>query len=122
MTQRLRWPGIDVAVVALFAAVGRLSHEEGLTLGGWLHTAWPFLVGLAVGWSLVIGLKRPPASLPAGVIAWAATVPTGMVLRQLTGEGTATSFVIVATLVLGVGLLGARALGRAGSARAPRRR
>lgn len=122
MTRRLGWLGIDIAVVALFAAVGRLSHEEGLTPGGWLHTAWPFLVGLAVGWVLVSVRGRPPASLATGVIVWAATVPTGMVVRQLTGEGTATSFVIVATIVLGVGLLGTRTLSRAGSARAGRGR
>ena len=44
---------------------------------------------------------------------WVATVAVGMVLRSLTGQGVAVSFVVVASVVLGVLLLGSRLVWRA---------
>ena len=41
---------------------------------------------------------------------WVASVAGGMLLRRVTGEGTAVSFVVVATVVLGAALLGWRAV------------
>ena len=41
--------GIDVILVLVFAAVGRGSHGEDV-IGGLADTAWPFLLGLLVGW------------------------------------------------------------------------
>ena len=35
---------VDVALVLLFATIGRFSHEEGLTVSGVLGVAWPFVV------------------------------------------------------------------------------
>ena len=101
----MRWLGIDVVLVLLFAAIGRLSHDEGLTLGGWAHTAWPFLAGAVLGW-LVVGLRgRDPRSVASGVAVWLCTVLGGMVLRQLSDQGTALPFVVVALIVLAVFLL-----------------
>jgi len=45
-----------------------------------------------------------------GVTVWFATVLVGMVLRRATGQGTAASFVVVASVVLALFLLGWRAL------------
>lgn len=108
------WLPIDVLAVLLFAAVGRSSHEEGLSVLGVLETAGPFLVGLAVAWSVLIAVGRPrgwqPAHLLPGLLVWVDTVALGMVVRRITGEGTATSFVVVATIVLGLLLLGPRLL------------
>lgn len=95
---------LDLVVVVAFAALGRRSHEEGGGLAGVADTAWPFLVGLVLGHVLV----RGSVTLRAGVVTWVATVAVGMVLRQLTGDGTALSFVLVATGFLGAGLLGGR--------------
>lgn len=98
----------DVLAVLLFAAVGRRSHAEGLTAAGVLGTAWPFLTGVAVGWLLTRAWKRPTAVTPVGVGAWLAALLVGMLLRRVTGEGTAWPFVVVATVVLAALLLGWR--------------
>lgn len=103
-----RWLALDAVLVIAFATIGRRSHEEGLTLGGIAHTAWPFLAGVAVGWALLVVRRVPAASLAAGLVVWPATVVVGMLLRALTDAGTAPSFVVVATVVTGVLLLGWR--------------
>ncbi len=103
---------VDLVLVAVFAAIGRASHQESLTPGGWAQTAWPFLTGAVVGWVVVAATGRPGSSLTAGAVVWVATVALGMVLRQLTGQGTAPAFVVVATVVLGVLLLGSRLVWR----------
>ena len=100
----------DVALIALFAATGRRSHAEGVTAAGIADTAWPFIVGAATGWILSRGWRRPAAVAPTGVVVWIAAVTVGMLLRRLTGSGTAASFVLVATVVTGVLLLGWRVL------------
>ena len=42
----------DIVGVLVFCTIGRRSHAEGLTVAGVAETAWPFLVGTAVGWLL----------------------------------------------------------------------
>ncbi|WP_400999770.1 DUF3054 domain-containing protein [Agromyces sp. GXQ0307] len=101
---------LDVMLVVLFAGIGRASHGEVVDAGGVWETAWPFLVGLAVGWLLVRGWRRPLAVRPTGVAAWVAAVAVGMLLRLATGGGAALAFVVVATATLGLFLLGWRAI------------
>ncbi|WP_181312572.1 DUF3054 domain-containing protein [Nocardioides campestrisoli] len=100
---------LDFVAVLIFAALGRRSHEGDDGLLAVVDIAWPFLVGALVGHLLlraVPALRRlSPARLPAGLVVWPSTVVLGMVLRQLTGDGTAWSFVAVATGVLGVAML-----------------
>ena len=101
----------DLVLVILFAAVGRASHEEGNPVVGALSTAWPFLVGTAIGWLVVRVLRRSwPLAVGPGITVWFATLVFGMLLRQLTGQGTAASFVLVAAVVLALFLVGWRAL------------
>ncbi len=103
--------GIDVVFVLVFAAVGRASHDEGNAVVGVLATAWPFLVGLAVGWALVRTLShRWAVDVGTAISVVVSTVVVGMFLRAVTGQGTAPSFVLVATLVLAALLLGWRAV------------
>jgi hypothetical protein len=102
---------LDIALVVVFAAIGRASHAEAGSVVGTLATAWPFLVGCWVGWLVVRVLRhRWPVDLGPGVTVWFATVLFGILLRHLTGAGTAPSFVVVASVVLAVFLLGWRAL------------
>ncbi len=102
---------LDIALVLVFAAIGRASHEESNPVVGALLTAWPFLVGVGLGWVVVRVLRRQwPVAVAPGVTVWFAAVGVGMVLRRATGQGTAVSFVIVASVVLAVFLLGWRAL------------
>lgn len=103
---------IDVVLVLVFVLIGRGSHDEGFTLLGTLITVWPFLVALAVGWVVMRAWRSPRAVAWTGVGIWVVTVAVGMLLRVVSGQGTAPSFVIVATIVLGVFLVGWRALAR----------
>ena len=107
------WLLVDLLLVAVFAVVGRISHYGSFTLGGWWTTAWPFLVGTVVAWALLTVARRPPAAITSGLLVWLGALVGGMVLRQASGQGTATAFVVVATLVLGALLVlprvGARA-------------
>lgn len=102
---------LDVVLVVVFAAVGRASHAEGVTLSGVVQTSWPFLVGLAVGWALVRWRSGDwPAHLGHGLTVWGCTVVVGMLLRVATGQGVAPTFVLVAAAVLAAFLLGSRVL------------
>ncbi len=112
---RLQWLAyllVDVIAVLVFCAVGRRSHDEGLSLGGVATTAWPFLAGTAVGWLASRAWRRPTAVVPTGVIVWLSTVVVGMLLRKATSAGVAASFVVVAASVTAVLLLGWRAVAR----------
>ena len=104
------WLGIDVVAVLIFCALGRRSHDEGVDVSGLAATAWPFLVGTALGWLLSRGWRRPTALVPTGVVVWMSTVLVGMALRAATSAGVAWSFVAVASTVTAVFLLGWRAV------------
>ena len=111
----------DVACVLLFCSIGRRSHAEGLTALGIAETAWPFVTGTGIGWLAARAWQRPTALAPTGIIIWLCTVVIGMVLRKASSQGTAVSFVVVATLSTAILLLGwrlgAAALARRGSRR-----
>lgn len=98
----------DVVFVVIFATIGRASHERGLTALGVLETAWPFLAALAVGWLVTFAWRAPLSVVRTGLPVWVITVLGGMVLRAITGMGTALPFVIVATLTLLLLLVGWR--------------
>ena len=103
---------LDVFVVVLFVAIGRRNHEESGAFRSVIETAAPFLIGLAVGWAATRAWRRP-MQLLTGLTIWPITVLVGMIVRNLVFDrGTATSFVIVATIFLGVTLVGWRALTR----------
>ncbi|MGC4962773.1 DUF3054 domain-containing protein [Gordonia sp. DT218] len=113
---------IDLVAVTVFVLIGRSSHEEGLAVVGVLQTLWPFAVGAAAGWSIAYVFShvrssdwfghdfRPEQIVPAGVVIWFCTVVVGMILRYLLHQGVAVSFIIVATISLGVFLIGWRAV------------
>jgi hypothetical protein len=103
------WLGIDVASVLMFCAVGRRSHDEGLNVAGIASTAWPFLSGTVLGWLASQAWRRPTAVVPTGVVVWLCTVAVGMLLRKATSVGVAASFVVVASSVTALLLLGWRA-------------
>lgn len=111
----------DLIAVTVFVLIGRADHERGFAITGVLQTLWPFVVGAAAGWSIVyvfshvgssdwFGHHFRPERLPAGTVIWICTVVVGMILRVLLHQGVATRFVIVATIALGLFLLGWRAV------------
>lgn len=114
---------LDALFVLVFAVIGRASHEE--DPGGFLITAWPFIVALLLGHlvaALLPARPRRPWSLGWGAVVWVVTVIGGMLLRIVSGETAQTAFIIVATLVLGVFLVGWRAVAALLRGRAARTR
>jgi len=102
---------LDCCCLLIFVVIGRANHAKGETIGGIASTAWPFLVGLLIGWVAVRAWRRPLALMPAGVGIWLSTVGVGMVLRVVSGQGTAFAFIIVALAFLGLFMLGWRLAG-----------
>jgi cytochrome bd-type quinol oxidase subunit 1 len=101
---------LDVVAVIAFVVIGRRNHDEGGDFLDVVGTAAPFLIGLVAGW-LVARADRDPSSVRTGVVVASVTVAAGMLLRHFVfGDGTALSFVIVATVFLGLTLVGWRAL------------
>jgi hypothetical protein len=103
---------LDVCCVLAFVVIGRASHTKGESLAGIASTSWPFLCGLAAGWIGSRAWRRPLALRPAGIAAWLGTVALGMILRVVSGQGTAVAFIFVALAFLGLFLLGWRVIGR----------
>jgi hypothetical protein len=111
LTRRQAWPVAvlaDVVAILVFSAVGRANHGESATLHGVWHTAWPFLLGAALGLAATAYARVSPVTVRAGVRVWVWTLVIGMVVRGATGAGTALAFVIVAAIVLAVLLIGWR--------------
>ncbi|GAA5045658.1 DUF3054 domain-containing protein [Nocardia callitridis] len=116
---------VDLVLVLVFCTIGRLNHNESI-FGGLPKTAWPFVVGLALGWLAAVivtdrlrdggGNPKPfesTALWPTGVVVWVCTLVGGMLLRAVSGQGVAVSFVVVAAIVLALFLLGWRGAARA---------
>ncbi|WP_062213564.1 DUF3054 domain-containing protein [Demequina oxidasica] len=102
---------LDAGAILVFAVVGRATHDEGILGGnglGLLGTLWPFLVGAAAGWVLAKAWRKPCAWWPTGVIVWASALVGGMLLRAVSGQGVAVSFMIVAALFLATTIIGWR--------------
>lgn len=105
--------GIDAVAILLFVLVGRSSHEEGITIGGVVVVAAPFLIALTLAYARPL-VRQAPSSLKAGLTVWLTVVAVGMVMRHFVfRDGTATAFVVVTTLFLGVLFNGWRAIARA---------
>ena len=101
---------IDVVLIILFATLGRREHEHGLGLGGILLTALPFLIAYVI----MTLVSKPWLTInklwPSGILVWLGTVAIGLVVRIMMGKTAAFSFVIVTLIVLGVFLIGRRAV------------
>ena len=99
------WFVVDVVLILVFAISGRSTHERGLSVAGILDTAWPFLAAYATAVLVVRAWRSPSSPYPTGLALWAITAVGGLMLRALSGGGTAAGFQVVTLLVLGVFLL-----------------
>ena len=113
---------LDVACVLVFVIIGRASHVKGESLAGIASTSWPFLSGLGIGWLAARAWRRPLAIVPAGLVIWLCTVAIGMILRVISGQGTAAGFIAVALVFLALFLLGWRLLAQLAGRASMRRR
>ena len=101
--------GIDIVAIIVFVILGRSSHHEsGGFIVSTLKVAAPFLIALMAGHALSKSWKTPAAP-STGVIIWVTTLVLGMLLRRFAfGRGTALAFIIVATLFIGLFVVGWR--------------
>ena len=114
---RYTGPIADVIAIAVFALLARMAHQSEsmpFTFTGWLSTLWPFLLGVAVSWLLILTRKWDGARLaPAGVTAWLVTAVVGLVIwGARNGSVPHWSFILVATIMSGVLMLGWRLVAR----------
>ena len=100
----------DFISVLVFVTIGRHTHKDGNPLTGTFTTLWPFAVGLLVGWVVVSRTHRVATTRSSGLIIALSAVVVGMVLRVVSGQGTALAFVIVASAFLSFCLVGWRVL------------
>lgn len=103
---------IDVLLVCLFLFLGRRSHDAPPSLEGYLSSLWPFLLALALGW-IITNATAHPLRISTGVGISLTTIAAGMTVRALSGQGIHISFVLVASGVLLVFLVGWRIIAHA---------
>ena len=98
---------LDLLCVVVFATVGTINHGTDTGIGGILYVSAPFVMALVA--VHVAGLAERARTVSAGMVIWVFTLAVGMVLRRFVFDrGTATSFVVVASVFLGLTMLGWR--------------
>jgi hypothetical protein len=103
---------LDFVTVIAFIAIGRRNHDEDPSLTGFLGTLAPFVIALAATW-FIARVWRDPISSRSGATVWIGTVAIGMTLRRFVfDDGTATAFIIVSTVFVGVLVNGWRTYAR----------
>lgn len=107
-TSRLASFVADLAAIVLFVAIGRSAHKHGVNSSGMVRTAWPFVVGLCIGWIVIIVRRLADKTWRSGAIIVVFTVTIGMLLRVIAGQGTAVAFIGVAIAFLGTAMIGWR--------------
>lgn len=103
---------VAIAAFALFARIAHQSEDMPLTFLGWLNTLWPFLLGVAVSWIIIVSARYEGSRLvPAGLLAWLLTVAVGLAIWSVRNGGAPHwSFILVATTVSGLLMMGWRAV------------
>ncbi len=106
---------LDVVAVLVFVAIGRTSHDHGISVSGMVSTS--LAVPGRSGGGLGTGSRlAPPARTgPDGGDRLALVRGRGDGVRVVAGQGTAVAFVAVALGFLALELLGWRALAGLGN-------
>lgn len=108
----------DVIAVAVFAVLARLAHG-GVSPAAVVDTFWPFAVGVLIGAVIIAATKMAPASLSGGVVMWLAVAATGLGIWGIRHAAVPhISFILVASIMSGLLLLGWRVAARFVASRA----
>ena len=106
----LRAYAFDALCVLLMVVIGTRNHETDTGITGILFVAAPFWIAMSLA-HLAPLLQRKNRKEQNAYVVWGYTVVMGMVLRNMVFDrGTATAFIIVATVFLGITMFGWRAL------------
>lgn len=105
------WPAAvaDAVAVLAFTLIGIASHDGSLVAAVG-RVVWPFARAAAIGWAISRAWRDPASLWPTGVLVWSVTVVGGLVLRGVSGQGLAWSFVLVTAIFLAITMLGWRTL------------
>ncbi len=108
------WPLLaDLACVVALAIGGKGSHDAGGSSWVILAIAWPFALATSLAHTWLASRGRSAWRIwPEGAIVLAATYVLGMVLRAVSGRGSALGFLVVAGGFLALTMLGWRAVAR----------
>ena len=102
----------DAAAIFLFAVVGLLNHDEGITLSGLARNVLPIL-GVWFAIAPFTGVYKRP-SYGTMIVTWAIAVPVGVAIRAVALHRAAdehqVAFAIVALIVTLVFLSAWRAI------------
>ncbi len=99
---------VDLALIVVFAAIGRRSHDEGTALTGTLTVAAPFLIAYVVA-AAAWRLDRAPLAIRRGALVAVSAVAIGLLMRgTLFDRGLAPAFVVVAFVTITALLTGWR--------------
>ena len=118
---------MDIVAVLLFALFARIAHnspELPFTWGGVVATAWPFVLGAAAGFGGMAILHKPAGTVkPFGMTVWILAVVVGLTIWGIHHNTFPHwSFMIVATVVSALFILGWRGLTRFSASRTRKRR
>lgn len=109
--QMLRALAYDILCVLAMVIIGTRNHDQDTGVNGVLFVAAPFLISTLFARVYARAFKRNIMSIEGGVTIMLFTVAVGMILRRFVFDrGIATAFIIVATLFLGITMIGWRAL------------
>lgn len=101
----------DIIAVLVFAVLARMAHG-GLGLVAILDTFWPFAIGALGGWLLT--RSKDQFALGSGAIVWLCTAIVGLAIWGLRHQAFPHwSFILVATIMSGLLLMGWRLIARA---------
>lgn len=105
---------VDALAILAFAIFARMAHKsEPFTVVNILDTYWPFLVGVLIAWVYFRLRHISGVLMSSGVIVWACTVCTGLgIWAANNGRVPHISFIIVASVMSGLLLLGWRGIAR----------
>lgn len=111
---------VDFILVYFFAGKGRSSHHKSINIIDIWATAWPFVLGLLVGWGVAFVVNLIASKdysnhsfngsviIPNGILIWLGTIIIGMLFRYFFHDEVNITFVCVATSLMAVMLIGWR--------------
>ena len=104
-----RWFWIpDALVIIAFVVIGREDHGFVSDASDYARVAAPFLLGLAVS-GVALRAWRNPLDVSTGLYLALGTVLIGMLARRfIWDDGTARSFILVASAFIVAGMVGWR--------------
>ncbi|MDO4761171.1 MAG: DUF3054 domain-containing protein [Corynebacterium sp.] len=98
----------DILATFVFAVLARLAHG-GLSVPAVLDTWWPFALGALAAGAVIFAFGHDGTTWRSGVIVWGLCTVVGLKIWAFRhGEIPHISFIIVATIMSGLLILGWR--------------